>query len=139
MSCAQRFSPISPSLDSGIPPLHDDERPDEGGYDPNDGIPATSKLVHPAGIIMNCSHASAVGSRFGLFWMTILAIISCAQLALPVIPLLVVFRKRPLEVIEKLSGFHSFINIAVAVGVVVRGNNPTAGSSVGGADDFTSQ
>jgi hypothetical protein len=71
--------------------------------------------------------------------MTILAIISYAQLALPVTPWLVVFRKRPLEVIEKFSGFHSLINIAVAVGVVVTGNNPTLGSRMRGADDFASQ
>src|ERR1017187_207734 len=119
MSCVQSFSSMLPSLNVGIPSISGDERPEERWDLEIEASASASSFVHPVGIPINCSHASAVGSRLGLFCKTILAIISCAQLALPVIPLFVVFLKRPFEVIGKFSGFHSFTSIAVAVGVVV--------------------
>ena len=122
-----------PSLDL------DNEGSDTGGYDPNDGIPATSQSVHPAGIIMNSSHALAVGSRFGLFWITIRARSSCAQLALPVTSVFARLRKRPFLVIGKAERSHSVTSIAVAEGVVVTGDNPNTGSGMRGTEDFSCQ
>ena len=97
---------------------------------------------------MNCSHASAVGSRFGLFCTTILVIISCAQFMLPSTPFFVRFLHRPLGVWKNLSPPHSFSRIAVAVGVVVitvKGGFPFLSGVprpfpvVWGFGDFTSQ
>jgi len=41
-----------------------------------DAVPATPKSVHPVGILMNCSHASAVGSSLGFCCTAIRTIIS---------------------------------------------------------------
>ena len=67
---------------------------------------------------MNCSHASAMGSRLGLFCTTILTIISCAQFILPSTPCFVRFLHRPLGYWKKSFSSQFFTRIAVAVGVV---------------------